>query len=88
MAIIKFIYTMFLFIFLFVIPTKVDGRITHETLRNMPLPGSKPIPILRGECISDAECKHPECDNCRGICLNSRCVCMMRLGWTYTTPQN
>jgi len=26
MAIIKFIYTMFLFIFLFVVPTKVDGK--------------------------------------------------------------
>ncbi|KEH26101.1 putative Late nodulin [Medicago truncatula] len=70
MAIIKFIYTMFLFILLFVVPTKVDGRITHDPSTRSTVSGGF------GKCVRDADCVDEVCSpGCNKRCVGFECQC-------------
>jgi len=88
--IIKFICTMFLFIFLLVVPTKVDGKkkftlqlslFTLLFIHNIFSCFNKSnlffffIIGLSG-CLTDADCKIKKCSSsCRIKCIDFQCLC-------------
>jgi hypothetical protein len=90
-AIIKFIYTMFLFIFLFVVPTKVDGKKINLPFNCLSLRCflytiffscfNKSnlfffFIIAFAGCVTDADCVIKKCSSsCRIKCIDFQCLC-------------